>query len=217
MIVHDFAQYSPEWWSVRRGVPTASSASKILPSTGKPSTQQSTYIHDLVGDLYDPQYGYHEDYASAAMKNGHILEPRVRDMYDFLKGGKDGEVYQVGFCTTDDGRFGCSPDALVGEDGGLEIKSPKQSTQVKYLLADKVPAEYVPQVHFSLVVTGRKWWDFVSHCPGLPPLMVRVKPDDYTEQMRSEMDRFYEKLDKAKKKIAALDEGRVDVPEKVMF
>lgn len=200
-------QYSDEWWSVRRGIPTASSAGKVYTSTGKASTSQTAYIHNLVAEFYDLGYGIKEEHQTAAMRQGHVIEPEARSFYEFDRGI---EVKEVGFCLTDDGRFGCSPDGLVGDDGGIEIKSPQTHTQVKYLLAGKVPAEYVPQIHWSLVVTGRAWWDFLSYCRGLPKLLIRVEPDEYTEQMAEAMDAFYSKYRVALKKIQDMTDPAID-------
>lgn len=189
MKVYEFAQYSSDWWAVRRGVPTASEFSSIItPEKGQLSKQAHSYACQLVADLFDPYYGCHEDYQTAAMRNGTIMEPEARRFYAFDRGE---DVRQVGFCTTDDGRFGCSPDGLVGDEGGLELKSPSPKVHVQYLLAGGVPAEYRPQVHGHLVVTGREWWDFMSYCRGFPPLLVRVVPDDYTAALRKALDGFW--------------------------
>lgn len=202
MQVFDFTQYSPEWYEARCGVPTASNFHKILtPKTLQMGAGMLTYIVELIAQKYDPAYGIETDSASTAMRNGTILEPEVRRLYEFESGQR---VQQVGFCKTDDGRFGCSPDGLIGEDGGLEIKSPTPATQIKYLLAGGVlPDEYRAQVHGSLIVTGRKWWDFMSHCPGtsLPWLKVRVEPDAYTEALRSALDVFWLRYKTARESI----------------
>lgn len=199
-------QYSPKWWAARRGVPSASNAKKVFTSMGKASDSQSQYIADLIAEHYDPCYGNVDDYQSAAMKNGSMMEPEARRFYEF---DKDVTVEQVGFCVTDDGRFGASPDGLVGDDGGLECKAPQHNTQIKYLLAgQKVPADYIPQVHWTLIVTGRKWWDFLSYTDGLPKLLVRVTPDDYTQAMRAEMEKFWTKYQAALNRIREMDTER---------
>lgn len=194
-------QYTPEYWAAHRGIPGASSAAKVFTATGKMSDQAPRLIEDLIAQLYDPHYGQHDDIATKAMRDGHAIEPHARRFYEFER---NLDVEQVGFCTTDDGRFGCSPDALVGDEGGVEIKSPKHSTQVKYLLAGKVPSEYVPQIHWSLIVTGRAWWDFLSYASGLPKLLIRVEADDYTERMREAMEAFYLRYQVALADIRAL-------------
>ena len=73
--------------------------------------------------------------------------------------------------------IGYSPDGLVGEDGLIEVKSPRQKTHLKTLLTDEVPTEYLPQVMTGLAVTGRIWCDFISYAPGLPFYRKRCVPD----------------------------------------
>jgi hypothetical protein len=201
--VIDCDQYTPEWWNARRGVPTASEFARIVtPAKGDYSKQAEGYICQLIADLYDPFYGQQEDYVSAAMKNGTMMEPEARFFYEMKR---NVEVAQVGFCLSDCGRFGCSPDALVGDDGGLELKSPQASTQVAYLLAGGgLPDTYKPQVHGSMVVTGRRWWDFMSYHRQHKPVLVRVEWDDYTDRVAQSLDRFAGELDEAKKLIAAM-------------
>lgn len=194
-------QYDESWWSARRGVPTASQFGRICtPATGKYASGASTYICELIADLYDPEYGIVDDYQSAAMKNGTMLEPEARAFYEF---DRSVEVEQVGLCMDDDGRFGASPDGLPG-DGCLEIKSPMHKTQVKYLIGGDVPTDYKPQVHGHLIVTGREWCDFLSYAQGLPPLLVRVVEDKYTAKLRECLDKFWDDYQAALEKIQSL-------------
>ena len=74
-------------------------------------------------------------------------------------------------------QIGLSPDGLVGEEGLLEIKAPRAKGHLQTILADEVPAQYVPQVQTALLVSGRKWLDFVSWFGGLPMFTKRVYPD----------------------------------------
>ena len=61
------------------------------------------------------------------LEQGMIVEEEARPWYALEY---DKLVKQVGFITTEDGRFGCSPDGLIeGEECGLEIKSPTAHTQ----------------------------------------------------------------------------------------
>jgi hypothetical protein len=75
-----------------------------------------------------------------------------------------------------------SPDSLVGDDGGLEIKCPTSATHLKTLLDDAVPEEHLPQIHWNLACAQRAWWDFVSYDPrfpdGLQFFQRRVLRDD---------------------------------------
>lgn len=61
-----------------------------------------------------------------------------------------------------------SPDSLVGDDGGLEIKCPTSSTHLQTLLADAVPEDHLPQIMWNMACAQRAWWDFVSYDPRFP-------------------------------------------------
>lgn len=182
-------QYSDEWWEARRGIPTASSFDRIITPSGKLSAQADDYINELIGErvCLTPKF-FTDRPQSRAMANGTDCEPQARSWYEL----EHADVQRVGFIMTDDGRFGCSPDGLVGANGLLELKCPMLKTQVKYLRAGGLPPEYKPQVHGQLVVTGREWVDFVSYAPGLEKLLVRVTPDAYTREVKVALEVFYE-------------------------
>ena len=61
-----------------------------------------------------------------------------------------------------------SPDSLVGDEGGLELKCPTSATHFRTLLEQAVPEDHLPQVHWALACSGRQWWDFVSYDPRFP-------------------------------------------------
>lgn len=198
--VHMCLQYSDEWWNLRRGIPTASSFDRILTAkTMKPSSQQADYIAELIADLAnpDPAFTAHQP-QTRDMANGTNMEPEARRWYSMAT---DQDVQQVGFVVSACGRFGCSPDGLIGETGGLELKCPTLKTQVRYLQSGELPAEYRAQVHGCLIVTGREWWDFASYAPGLKPLLVRVVPDEFTEALRRELERFHERYQRIREEI----------------
>jgi hypothetical protein len=62
--------------------------------------------------------------------------------------------------------IGGTPDGLVGDDGCVEVKCPYDpSVHVKTLISRQVPKEYDWQTVGHLLVTGRKWCDFISYDP----------------------------------------------------
>jgi predicted phage-related endonuclease len=67
--------------------------------------------------------------------------------------------------------YGC------GDDGLIEIKAPRAKTHLRTILADEVPAHYMPQLQAGLLVSGRAWIDFVSYVGGMPLYRRRVEPD----------------------------------------
>lgn len=201
MHLFQFEQYSPEWWKARRGKPTASNAKRIVtPAKWEFASAAQSYADELVAEEHDPYYGLDlERYATREMRAGTLAETKHREWYQLAT---DQEVQEVGFCLSDCERFGCSPDGLVGEEGGLEIKRPQPHTQVRYLRDGDMPSEYLAQVHMSLFVTDRPWWDFLSLCPGLPPLLVRVEPGEKTELLGECLERFHDLLQQTRETVA---------------
>lgn len=197
MKIFTMPQYSPEWWRVRCGIPTASEFDRIItPKTEEPSKGFGKYINDLIADRVNPEAPFFTNRSghTQAMRNGIDFEPDARRFYS---AERDVDVKQVGFCLSDDGRFGCSPDGVVGESGILELKCPEAPTQVGYLRGGTLPDAYRAQVHGQLIVTERKWVDFLSYCPSLDPLLIRVEPDEYTEKLRLALEAFYDEYNEA--------------------
>jgi hypothetical protein len=114
---------------------------------------------------------------NADMWRGVESEPFAREVY--REHSRYGEVTEVGFMLRDEGkwRLGYSPDGLVGDEGLIEIKAPRAKTHLRTILADEVPAHYMPQLQAGLLVSGRKWIDFVSYVGGMPLYVKRVEPD----------------------------------------
>ncbi len=198
MKVHTMAQYSPEWWAVRRGLATASDFNRIItPAKGEFASAHKTYIAELIGDELDPSYGQFDDYATAAMKRGTALEPEARSLYKLWAGEA---VQQIGIIVSDCGRFGSSADGLVGADGVLELKAPNPATHAAYVIAGVLPPDYKPQCHGHLLVTGRSWCDFVSYLPNQELFIIRVVRDDFTEKLRKCLVLFDAEYQAARKK-----------------
>lgn len=170
----DIEQGSDDWLSVRRGILTASEMRLIMTPTMRPASndKERAHLFELLGQRIT---GYTEPhYISDDMLRGHEdeIEARIRYAEHFAP------VTECGFVTNDDHGvvIGYSPDGLVGDDGLIECKSRRQKFQIETILADEVPAEYLLQCQTGLLVTGRKWLDFVSYCGGLPMFVKRVWP-----------------------------------------
>ena len=166
-------QGSPEWLTARLGVPSASQFSKIVTGKGGKSTQVEAYINQLVAEELTGETTF--VYVNEHMKRGTELESDARELYEALTGNT---VQEVGFCLHDTVNAGCSPDGLVGEDGGLEIKCPAPATHVEWVKAGVLPSKHLQQIMGCLWITGRQWWDFMSYHPTMKPLIVRVERDE---------------------------------------
>lgn len=184
MILHtEYAQGSVEWMLARAGIPTASEFDNLLTPEFKPRTGETprSYLAKKVAEAW--QGGPLVQFNTFDMEQGHILEHEAVPWYEFEFSEP---VRRVAFATTDDGRTGCSPDGLIGEDGGIEIKCPQVHTHVGYLLKGGVPKDYLAQVHGAMFVTGRAWWKFLSYRRHFPPLLVLVERDDKIQEAISE-------------------------------
>lgn len=168
-------QGSEEWLQLRCGKLTASEMKLILTPTGKVANNDKTRAHAFelafqrITGFVEPQY------VSDAMLRGQEDEIYARAAYC----EHYAEATETGFITNDQWGFtiGYSPDGLVGDDGLIECKSRCGKYQVQTIASNEVPDEYMLQLQTGLLVTGRKWIDFISYCGGLPMFRKRVEPD----------------------------------------
>lgn len=204
-IITDFEQGSLAWMTARASVPTASEFKNLVTPLWAISTGEMprTYLCEKLAEWWigGPLQGF----SVFSTEQGKILEEEARPGYEFDTGET---VQKVAFCTTDDGRVGCSPDGLIGDDGGIEIKCPQIQTHVKYLLDGILPKDYAAQVQGSLYVTGRKWWKFLSYCRKMPSLILTVTPDQKAQAAIQEaLELFLSKFEIAKARLIELNGG----------
>jgi len=186
MEILDVEQGTPEWFAARAGLPTASKFATVM-AKGEGKTR-AEYMRKLAGEILtgDPM----DSYTNVHMERGHAQEGEARDLYAFVH---DAEIQRVGFIRN--GQKGASPDSLVGSNGGLEIKTALAHIQIDRLERNVLPPEHRAQVQGSIWVAEREWWDFVSYCPKLPLLTVRVRRDEaYIANLAAEVERFNEDL-----------------------
>lgn len=184
----DCEQNSPEWNEARVCIITASSFKDVL-AKGEGKTRKA-YMYKLAAERIRGVAG--DSFSNVYTERGHEFEPAALELYIEHTGF---ETIKCGFLRN--GNIGCSPDALVGEDGGLEIKTRNGNLQIELLLSDEVPSTHIAQIQGSMLVSGRKWWDFASYCPGLPLFIKRVYRDEgYILNLQMELARFEDELQK---------------------
>lgn len=191
-IFHDLEQGSEEWFAVRAGLPTASEFSTVQASGkgGGVSITRAKYMRQLAGEILTGEPAP-AGYSNAHMERGHEQEDDARNLFALVSGL---EPIRVGFVR--EGRAGCSPDSLIGENAGLEIKCAIPAVQIERLQLGRLPPEHVAQVQGSLWVTGRDHWWFTSYCPRLPPLILRVERDEtYIAGLAKSVVAFNQELD----------------------
>jgi hypothetical protein len=134
------------------------------------------------------------------MDRGSDMEDEARNWYSLKH---DVDVRQVGFCLTDDRTCGCSPDGLIGDDGGLEIKCKGAKAQVLALLND-IPNAHRPQIQGALWVTGRKYWIRLYYHPHLTTSVVRIERDEpYIAKLSAAMGNFLERMAEERERLIA--------------
>lgn len=196
MKIIDCKQGTSQWLAARAGIFTASDLDNLITPAWKKRTGETPKTY-MLRKIAERCMGMPLEQGGAwATEQGTVLEGEAIPWLEFTY---NLEVKRVGFVTSDDGRVGCSPDGLIGDDGGVEIKCPQPTHHLKYLLGGVVPDDYLAQVHGSLYVTGRKWWYFCSYSRQFPPLLIKVERDEgiiakIDEVIQESLVEFEEKL-----------------------
>lgn len=179
----NLVQGSDEWFKLRLGILTASEVSRIITPTFKiaQNDKMRTHVYELAAQRIS-QY-IEPTYIGDAMLRGHADEVEARMIYS----REIEPVREMGFVTNNKWGFtlGYSPDGLVGDHGGIEVKSRAQKYQVQTIaihMHDEggltIPAEYIAQVQTGMLVAELDWIDFISYSGGLPMVVLRVHPDE---------------------------------------
>ena len=170
-------QGTEQWLLDRLGHLTASRMVDVMATTKSgPSASRKNYLAQLVAERLTGRVA--ESFTNAAMEWGTSNEPLARAEYEILTGRF---VDQDGFIKHPDIEWcGASCDGFTDDGGLIEIKAPNTATHIDYLLGQKPPAKYVPQMLLQLACTGRGWCDFVSYDPRMPEehrmFLVRFEP-----------------------------------------
>jgi putative phage-type endonuclease len=178
---NDIVQHTDEWLELRRGLLTASEMCRII----TPAKLQYVSGEKEKAHLYE----------ILAQRINGFVEPTFQS-YDMFRGIEDeaiakdyyrkrmGQLDDCGFITNDKWGFtlGYSPDGLVGDDGLIECKSRAAKYQVQTIIDAKMPADYMIQVQSGLLISERKWCDFISYSNGMRMLVHRVYPDNVVQE-----------------------------------
>lgn len=200
MTGNDF-QNTSKWYGDRLFHFTSSELHKLLKRSrdGKELGKVAEgYIFDKLAE--ELTNGTILDYTQLDTKEvrwGHRWEPVARELYETRMGVN---VELCGFIEWSR-MFGGSPDGLVGEDGGIEIKCPyNTAVHAQYLLLstpeelNALKPEYYAQIQGNLLVTGRKWFDFVSYDPRVqnPKFAIKIlripRNEEFIESIRKALD-----------------------------
>ena len=186
-------QRSDEWFQTRLGKVTASRISDVIAKTKTGvSTSRYNYLIQLVSERLTGKKG-DSVFINQAMQDGIDREEVARTLYTL----KHGEVSEVGFIDHPTiAMSGASPDgALVNDNGGIEIKSPIETTHTNTLMTQSISTKYIPQMQWQMACAGYDFVDFISYNPNFPDhLQLFVKrldrDNDYIRQLESEVSAF---------------------------
>lgn len=185
-------QRSDDWFAERAGKITGSMMHAVMlerdlepfksgPRKGqqRPAPKALTdYAHQLAAERLTGKP--RKQIKAAALQWGQDIEPAAVAAYQ----AETGVIVTVcSFIQHQAHDFiGASPDFLVDDDGGGEIKSPESSEVHLETLLCGLPPEHIEQIQGGLWVTGRQWWDFVSYHPDFPAhlrlYIQRIQRDD---------------------------------------
>lgn len=182
-IYNDIEQQSLEWFEIRKLKLTASHAQRI----GNNGKGLDTYVTELVAESLSS--GDKQRFGNFHTDRGNELEEYAAEVYEMETGNK---TEKVGFIEYSE-FVGCSPDRLVGEEGGSEIKAPDDVKYYKLIVfgEQEIESSYKWQVQMNLFITGRKWWDLSFYNPNFKKniLIFRIFPNlEMQESLRKGID-----------------------------
>lgn len=178
-------QGSLAWLQTRLGVITASEVHKAVAKLG--TETRNTYMCQLVSEVAT---GFVEEINSKYLDWGKMHEAAARASYEFQN---DCEIESVNFIFKDDTfREGASLDGFIkGSNKIIEIKCPYNPTNyIKFVVEDKIKAEYMWQYQFQMRVTGAEVADFAQFDPRMnvtPFKAITVERDSEYQKKFDEM------------------------------
>lgn len=195
----EIEQGTTEWHRMRAGVITASKVHDIIKkgrAKGSYSAARQVYMNELIAQVCTGLLP--DELTAKQVMWGKDNEPRALTLYDPFE---EKDIHQIAFIYGLDMRCGVSPDALVNDNGGLEIKCPWTTSQyIDQLLGGDPKPEYLTQMQYSMWLTKRKYWDFANYDPRMKKNNIKIvthEPDlKLFEVFDNEIPRFIEDMDK---------------------
>ncbi|WP_336288172.1 MULTISPECIES: lambda exonuclease family protein [unclassified Bartonella] len=192
-VIIDCVQGTSEWQKARNGLITASLFEMVMAQKkqGQKTQKYHAVMMKLAGERITGKTV--EEGTTLSMRRGTELEPAARQLYGTMT---HTNPECIGFVLADDGMKGFSPDAFIGTDGLLEIKTKKPEILIPHYYQKNFPEEHKAQCQGGLWITQREWVDLMLYWPDMPPLIKRAYRDEaYIRKLESEIDRFNEALE----------------------
>lgn len=197
-------QRTPEWIKSRMGRFSCSQLHRLMTEpklkadkeAGNLSDGAMTYVMECIAEKLTGKPAK-EDFTSKYTEWGIMHEPIAIGIYEEVFSEK---VTQSGYIPHGE-NFGGSPDGLINEDGGLEIKCPFTITShLVHSITKDLKSDYKEcywQIIGYMIITGRKWFDFVSYHPEYPGKYQFKRIRMERDTVQSDIDYANSKINKA--------------------
>lgn len=180
--ISEHAQQTPGWFKDRAGRATGSRAKDIFATikSGEAAARRD-YRIELVTERLTGEAAP-QGFVSKEMQWGTDQEPFARMAWENRQGHI---VRECGFAFHTEIMAGCSVDGVLEVNrrrGIFEAKAPKSATHIKYLMDNRVPPEYMPQITHNMWIMEAEFAEFCSFDPRLPENLqlfcIHVERDD---------------------------------------
>lgn len=195
----DIEQGSQAWYSKRNGIPSASMFDSVMtPKTQKLSEARKKYACRLIAErVLNWQADSLERVENIA--NGRANEPYAVAQLELVY---NIETFQIGHVTTNDGRFGASPDRVAGISNDrtrvstvIEAKAPTVPVQFERLIFED-EAAYVCQRQGQIWVAEADKSIFYSYVHRTPGYRVETGRDEpFIKKLVDCLEKFSDELD----------------------
>lgn len=167
-------QRSSEWDSERIGVLTGTRAAALM--GGKAA--RKTLLAEMVREV--AMASKKGIYQSQSMKKGVDDEAEAREYYEFINDVKitDYDTYIV---SDFHHRIAVSPDGLITDCGGIEIKNLEPHNHIAVMLDGEVDKKYEHQIYWAIMICKTEWWDYFGYCKELPDNLKAYTKKYYAE------------------------------------
>mgnify|MGYP003678527267 CR=1 FL=1 len=204
-IIHNFEQGSENWFIKRLGKITASN---VFMLRGNSKTRTSLIMEkasEIITGVVPEQI------KSKDIDRGNELEPKAREMYNFIT---DNEVIEIGFAELD-AYTGVSPDGLVNEDGLIEIKCPRAKGFLTQIVGgiDSIDKMYIYQMQMQMYVLGKNWCDYVIYNEDFKS-PIHIRRIERNEAIISEIKEVIERAIEDIKEIISIYNANVCIRQK---
>lgn len=178
----DIEQRALLWKATRVCMITGTRATRLM--TAK---KREGLIDELLSEFFTSQHSYTE-LKVRQLERGRELEGQALDLYELEHRGI---VERSPFLVADwNSMLGSSPDALVDEDGMVEIKCPEPKEQARTFRTQIIPPEYIHQMQWNMWICERDWCDYFSYCPEViaPMDVIKITVDRDDEMIEDMSD-----------------------------